>query len=191
VAAGSETIARLYTRTGDRGDTGLVGGARAPKDGARVQAYGSLDEFAALLGVVRAELPRGTDPISRTLRTLQHETFLVMSELATPSSATPLAHRIEPRHVKRAEDSIDSFSDEAGPLQTFILPGGTRIAALLHLARTVVRRAEREIVALHRTEAVRPEVLEWVNRVSDLLFAAARVANRRAGSAEEPPDYTV
>jgi cob(I)alamin adenosyltransferase len=191
VAAGSESIARLYTRAGDRGDTGLVGGARLSKDSARVRAYGTLDEFEALLGLALVELPPDEADVRPTLRRLQHEAFVAMSELATPPTASAPAHRVEARHVARMEKEIDAWMKEFDPVHTFVLPGGGRAGAILHLARTVMRRAEREVITLHRAEPVRPELLQWMNRVSDLLFAAALLVNRRAGQPETPPDYRV
>ena len=191
MASGSESIARLYTRAGDRGDTGLVGGARVPKDAQRVLTYGTLDEVEALLGLVLAEISPTDSLVRPALIRLQHEIFIVMSELATPPTAKPAAPRIESRHVTRLEQEIDRWTAGIDPIHTFVLPGGGRVGATLHLARTVMRRAEREAWRLHRQEPLRPVLLQWMNRVSDHLFAAALAVNRSEGRPETPPDYTV
>jgi cob(I)alamin adenosyltransferase len=176
-------VARIYTRTGDAGDTGLFGGRRVSKDDPRVAAYGAVDELNAVLGVARAaEPPRG---IAAVLDRLQHYLFDVGSELATPPEAavTAKAHvsRVGPDWVAALEQEIDRFEDALPPLRAFVLPGGTPAAAALHLARTVARRAERDIVTLAAREPVNPELLKFVNRLSDLLFVLARAANHAAG----------
>ncbi len=189
---GSVRTARLYTRTGDRGETGLAGGVRIAKDAPRLRAYGALDELASALGLAEALLPPGPAlPDHRgLLATCQHELFTAMSELARPPGAAPPDHRIEARHVAGLEAAIDRLGGQVPPLRNFILPRGTAAASAVHVARTVARRAERELVALHRSEPVRPELLQWLNRLSDLLFALARVLNHEALEAETPPDYT-
>ena len=190
MAAGGPSLTRLYTRTGDHGETGLAGGQRVAKDSPRVRAFGSLDEAGATLGLARAELAGPADEVSELLVRLQHELFIAQSELATSPSAAP-AHRIQRRHVERLETDIDRFASALEPSSGFVLPGGSRAGALLHLARTTCRRAEREIWALHRREPQRPELLEWTNRLSDLLFALALAVNRRGGASEIAPDYSV
>jgi cob(I)alamin adenosyltransferase len=190
VAAGDESIPRLYTRTGDRGTTGLAGGARVEKDSARIRAYGTFDELGAQLGLLEAELPPSLADLASTLRRIEHELYIAQSELAVAPGAKPPAHRIERRHVERIEADIDRFDAAHPELRSFVLPRGARPAAQLHVARTVARRAERELWTLHRTEPQRAELLEWTNRLSDLLFAMALAANHALGVDEVAPDYS-
>jgi len=186
---GSISTARLYTRTGDDGSTGLYGGTRVGKDSLRLRAYGAYDELGAHLGVAAGLL--GNQPeLREILVRLQHELFLAMSEMAAAPGFAPKT-RIEARHTTGLEALLDRFDAELPPLQTFVLPGGTPGGAQLHVARTVSRRAERELIALHRTEPIRPELLAWANRLSDLLFALALTENHRAGIAELAPNYQV
>jgi ATP:cob(I)alamin adenosyltransferase len=189
VATGGTSSTRLYTRTGDRGETALVGGARVAKDSVRIDAYGTFDELAACLGVVESEFPVALSEIRTLLRRLEHELFLAESELATPPGTVPPAGRIEARHVRRLEADIDRCSPAVASLRTFVLPTGTHAASQLHWARTVARRAERVLWRLHRTEPQRPELLEWANRLGDLLFALALSANQALGVTETPPEY--
>ncbi len=189
MAAGDESIPRLYTRTGDRGTTGLAGGARVEKDSARIRAYGTFDELGAQLGLVSAELPDSLADVRQTVYRLEHELYIAQTELASAPGRKP-AVQIEARHVARLEADIDRFDAAHPPLRSFVLPRGSRAAALLHVARTVARRAERELWALNRTDPQRPELLEWSNRLSDLLFALALAANHALGVAELAPDYT-
>jgi len=191
VETGSKSRTRLYTRTGDHGETGLAGGGRIGKDSARIRAYGTFDELGAQLGLVEASLNAQADAWRTLLLRLQHELFVAQSELAAPSSASPPAHRIESRHVSRLEKDIDRVSETYDPLHSFVLPRGGETGARLHVARTVARRAERELWSLHRTEPVRVELLQWTNRLSDLLFALALSVNRHEGFREIAPDYTV
>jgi cob(I)alamin adenosyltransferase len=190
VAAGDESIPRLYTRTGDRGTTGLAGGARVEKDSARIRAYGTFDELGAQLGLLEADLPPSLADLASTLRRIEHELYIAQSELAVAPGAKPPAHRIERRHVERIEADIDRFDAAHPELRSFVLPRGARPAAQLHVARTVARRAERELWTLHRTEPQRAELLEWTNRLSDLLFAMALAANHALGVDEVAPDYS-
>lgn len=167
-----------------------MGGARVAKDSPRIRAFGTFDELAAQLGVAEATLgPAAAE--AALLRRLEHELFVAMSELATPPSAAAPRHRIEERHVRRLESEIDRLSADLEPLHSFALPRGAPAAAQLHVARTVARRAERELWNLHGVEPQRAELLEWANRVSDLLFALALAANRTAAVPETPPDYAV
>ena len=176
-------MTRIYSRTGDAGETGLFGGQRVSKDDLRVRAYGTVDEANAVLGVARAAGP-GPE-IDAVLERLQHHLFDLGAELATPpqasSGAVAHAPRVARAWVDALERDIDRFEDALPPLRTFILPGGTPAASALHLARTVLRRAEREIVTLGAREPLNPELLRFVNRVSDLLFVLARAANHAAG----------
>jgi cob(I)alamin adenosyltransferase len=191
VATGGEGIARLYTRTGDRGETGLVGGARVAKDSLRIASFGAYDELGAQLGRVEASLPAEFDRLRAVVRQLQHELYIAQSELATPPQAPPPAHRIEARHVARLEAETDEFAAKFEPVHTFVLPRGSASAADLHIARSVARRAERALWALNAAERQRPELLQWANRLGDLLFAMALSVNHDLGEAEVPPDYTV
>ena len=182
-------MTRIYTKTGDAGDTGLMGGGRVSKDHARVHAYGEIDETNAILGVVRTTVP--TDFSAELLAAIQRDLFTVGGRLAIPEPerlrdsqrdkvATP------PARIAALEAAIDAADAELPPLQAFVLPGGTPKAAALHLARAVCRRAERSVVRLSHVEEVPPEILVYLNRLSDLLFTLARLANQRAGS----PDVT-
>jgi cob(I)alamin adenosyltransferase len=174
-------LVKIYTRTGDAGETGLFDGQRVSKSDSRVEAYGDVDELNATIGLVLAEpLDAG---MADALRGIQRDLFAIGGRLADPSRK--IAGRVDKvvlsaGDIARLEALIDSYESELPPLRRFILPGGSRPAALLHLARTVCRRAERRIVLLER-ETVEAEVLAYVNRLSDLLFVLARVANVRAG----------
>jgi len=172
---------KIYTRAGDQGETGLFGGGRVPKDTARLECCGTLDELNAVLGVVRAgPLPEAID---RLLDRLQNELFVVGAELAAVDPALLKLPRIGPQHITALEEAIDRYTGDLAPLTGFILPGGTRESAGLHLARTVARRAERRLVALGREEppAVSPSLMAYLNRLSDLLFVLARAVNAQAG----------
>jgi cob(I)alamin adenosyltransferase len=177
---------KIYTKTGDRGDTGLFGGARVSKASTRVTAYGEVDELNSVIGLVLSE-PFDAG-ISALLTDVQSRLFDVGAELATaPDSKVALGIPLigEPE-VERLEQAIDLAESELAPLKTFVLPGGCRAAAYLHLARTVCRRAERCMVQLASDEAVRPEALRYLNRLSDALFVFARLANHRANIADVP-----
>jgi cob(I)alamin adenosyltransferase len=190
VAAGDENIPRLYTRTGDRGTTGLAGGARVDKDSPRIRVYGTFDELGSQLGLVQADLPPSLGDVRATLLRIEHELYIAQSELAVAPGAKPPVHRIEARHVVGLERDIDHFDAAHPELRSFVLPRGSKAAAQLHLARTIARRAERELWTLHRTDPQRAELLEWTNRLSDLLFALALAANHALGVAEVAPDYS-
>jgi cob(I)alamin adenosyltransferase len=182
-------MARLYTRSGDDGRTALIGGRRLRKDDARVEAYGAVDELSAAIGLARAAC--GDGELAALLARLQHELFELGAELADPSvRAEPGAPghppRITPQHVERLEREIDAFTALLPPLQRFILPGGVELGARLHLARAVARRVERRVVQLAGREPVNPQLVCYLNRLSDWLFAAARLANLRAGVPETP-----
>ncbi|RMH21945.1 MAG: cob(I)yrinic acid a,c-diamide adenosyltransferase [Gemmatimonadetes bacterium] len=177
---------KIYTRTGDDGDTALFGGGRVPKDTARVEAYGTVDELNAVLGVAVAADPEAD--WADLLRDVQHDLFTLGASLATPEARQgrrrPETPAVPSDRVSAMEQWIDRADDEAGPVRAFILPGGTRAAAALHHARTVCRRAERRVVTLARAEAIEGGVLPYLNRLSDLLFALARLANARAGAGD-------
>ena len=171
---------KIYTRTGDDGTTGLLGKDRVPKHDARVEAYGSVDELNAVLGQAHAQDTAAT--FGALVLTLQEACFQVGAELAT-IDATMLAQlqRITDADVALLERTIDALETELAPLSRFVLPGGTPLAAALHVARTVCRRAERRVTALATVEPVDARIVHWLNRVADLLFVMARVANVRAG----------
>jgi cob(I)alamin adenosyltransferase len=175
---------KIYTKTGDRGETGLFGGPRVKKNDPRVEAYGDVDELNASVGVVRAIVE---DPeLDAELARIQSELFCVGAELATPHEARARSAipPVDPAWTARLEQAIDTWTSEVPALTRFVLPGGTRTAAALHVARTVCRRAERRAVSLAAEAEVEAEVLTYLNRLSDLLFVAARLANHRAQRAE-------
>ncbi len=177
---------KIYTRTGDRGDTGLFGGGRVPKNDPRVEAYGDVDELNAHLGLARAieMMPR----IDEVLVPIQRDLFALGALLATPDHAKMHEQlskaRIDDDRVAQLERAIDQGEEELEPLRAFIIPGGTPKSAALHVARTVCRRAERRVIALAQTTELPALVVIYLNRLSDLLFVLARVANRRAGAGE-------
>jgi cob(I)alamin adenosyltransferase len=170
---------RIYTRTGDRGETGLFGGARVSKASARVEAYGAVDELNAVIGLARAQL-RARE-LQRILERVQHELFIVGADLATPPQAKTSrpVPRIGPGQVRQLERDIDGFEAQLPPLSRFVLPGGAA-GAPLHLARTVCRRAERRVVAASQLETLNPQLVVYLNRLGDLLFVMARRANQLA-----------
>jgi cob(I)alamin adenosyltransferase len=179
-------ITKVYTKTGDTGETSLVDGRRVSKADPRVCAYGDVDELNSMLGLARIEL---TDPeLNGLLGTIQNELFILGADLATP---LPMAvPRIDDQHVRGLEELIDRLMAELEPLREFILPGGTRAAALLHLARTIARRAERLVVTLAAQTEISQPGLIYLNRLSDLLFVMARIANKRAGTREASADFS-
>lgn len=187
-------ISRVYTRSGDDGGTMLATGDRVGKDHLRIRSYGDIDELNCVLGLVRIELEReprrasAGEFVARVhaeLARIQQELFDLGAELATPTadgSAPKLA--IHQRHVDGLERDLDAHNEALAPLRSFVLPGGGPVGASCHLARTVCRRAERELVALTHVEPVRPEALRYVNRLSDYLFVLARAAAHAFGEAE-------
>jgi len=179
---------KIYTKTGDRGDTGLFGGTRVSKASLRVACYGDVDELNSVLGLVAAHAPSDADALRTLLQRLQAELFVLGAELATTTAkhVNVGVSLLAEDDVVRLEHEIDALEGELGPLTTFVLPGGSPCAAWLHLARTVCRRAERSAVALCDHEPLRPELLRYLNRLSDLLFVAARHANFRANVADVP-----
>lgn len=170
-------LSKIYTRTGDDGTTGLGDGSRVPKDSARVAAYGTVDEANSAIGLVLAcPLP---DEVGALLTTVQHQLFNLGGELCIPGHAA-----IEDADVDRLEQQLDHHNQALPALKDFILPGGGEAAARCHLARTIVRRAERETVTLSRLDTVRPQAIRYLNRLSDLLFVLARVLARADGHGE-------
>lgn len=168
-------LTRIYTRTGDDGTTGLADGSRLAKDAPRIEAMGAVDELNSALGVLLAEDVPGD--LRACLTDIQHDLFDLGGELSIPGHAVMGA-----THVERVEKLLDAFNPALGPLKNFILPGGTRAAALAHVARAACRRAERTLVTLSHREAVPAAMVQYLNRLSDLLFVLARTLNRRAGA---------
>ncbi len=182
---------KLYTRTGDQGQTGLFGGPRVSKAAPRVEAYGDVDELNSLLGVIRIHA-RDLAPLDDDLGTIQGELFSLGADLATPAERRTHTPRISPEDATRLEGRIDFYQEAVPPQTRFVLPGGNPAASFLHLARTVCRRAERRVVELHehpdslaRGPADFLQPLIYLNRLSDLLFAMARWANHQGGGVTE------
>ena len=165
-------LSKIYTRTGDDGTTGLGDGSRTPKDSARVEAYGTVDEANSAIGVVLAS-DSVPDSVRASLTEVQHDLFELGGELCIPGHSA-----IDTKDIERLENDLDAHNEDLPALQEFILPGGGPAAAACHLARTIVRRAERRTKTLGDVETVRPEVLRYLNRLSDLLFVYARVLAR-------------
>ena len=184
VACGNNQDVKIYTRTGDGGDTGLFDGTRVTKSDPRVAAYGDVDELNAWLGLVRTEVTESE--LTAMLEQIQRDLFALGARLADPShkiAARVAKAAVTTEDISRLEGWIDQLESELPPLRRFILAGGSRGGALLHVARTICRRAERAMVSVGQ-DAFEPELLVYVNRLSDLLFVMARAANRRAGTAE-------
>ena len=177
-------LTKIYTRKGDDGTTGLVGGQRVPKDSPRVMAYGSVDELNSHIGLALS-LGLHAD-IAGVLKTIQNELFHLGSDLAAREEDKQRLElpQIEQRHVDALEQLMDRLSGELGPLENFILPGGAPGAAALHVARAVCRRAERDAIALSRVEPIGPFVVAYLNRLSDALFVMARYENHVRGVSE-------
>ena len=176
----------IYTRTGDEGTTGLFGGGRVPKDHPRVVAYGEVDELNAAIGLARATPP--TELADGLLETVQRDLFALGGHLATPDPAKVAKAlqraTLSEERIREFERAIDAADTELAPLRAFVLPAGTPKAAALHLARTICRRAERSVVRLAREDQVPPLFVTYLNRLSDLLFTLARLANHRGGAGD-------
>jgi cob(I)alamin adenosyltransferase len=175
---------RIYTRAGDKGETRLAGGEKVPKDSPRIQAYGTVDELNAFVGLASVSCAEGAANHARLaalgaiLLRVQHELFNLGSILATlPAGVHPKQPRITPAEIEQLEREIDAMNEDLAPLRSFVLPGGSRLNAELHAARTICRRAERLVVALSRTEETPPEAIRYLNRLSDALFVWSRWAN--------------
>jgi len=168
---------KIYTRTGDSGETSLFGGSRVAKDDPRIEAYGTIDELNSTVGVARASWP--SSPIDKQLGAIQSDLFDIGAHLAAPGNDRFAG--VEPRRIEELERAIDAMESELQPLTSFIIPGGSLAAAQLHVARTVCRRAERRVVTLEDTATV-----AYLNRLSDYLFVAARYANRGQGVPDTP-----
>lgn len=170
-------LSKIYTRTGDDGTTGLGDGSRIEKDSLRVEAMGCVDELNAALGILLTEpLP---EQIAPTLTQIQHDLFDLGGEISIPGYRL-----LQAIHIEALEQTLDSLNTQLAPLKEFILPGGTRAAALCHMARTICRRAERTLLSLHRQQAMNDAALPYLNRLSDLLFVMARYLNHAAGETD-------
>ena len=184
-------IKRVYTRTGDRGETALVGGKRVPKDSLRIEAYGTIDELNSTVGLARVfneenlEAGEAHQFLDEVLCRLQDELFDLGSELATPpESFQPGMYQVSESEIDRLEKLIDKCQEDLEPLNSFILPGGGRIGAYLHQCRTVCRRAERDILRLSREQEINRNVIKYVNRLSDLFFVLSRWIAKQTGEQE-------
>jgi cob(I)alamin adenosyltransferase len=184
-------ITKVYTRTGDKGDTALVGGKRVPKDSPRIEAYGTIDELNSVVGLARVfneeslEAGEGHRFLDEVLCRLQDELFDIGSELATPpESYQEGMYRVGEDEIEKIEKLIDQCQQDLEPLRSFVLPGGGRIGAYLHECRTVCRRAEREILRLSRAEEINHDVIKYVNRLSDLFFVLSRWISKQTGEPE-------
>ena len=174
---------KIYTKTGDKGETGLFGGTRVSKNDPRVEAYGDVDELNCAIGVARSELTHGHAGLDEALARVQDECFVVGALLATPEGKSK-GMSLSKDAIKRLENEIDAWDRDLEPLKAFILPGGAAAGSRLHLARAICRRAERKAVALSKVEKVSPDVIVYLNRLSDWLFTTARWANLRSNRAE-------
>lgn len=170
-------LSKIYTRTGDSGTTGLGDGSRVDKDSLRVDAMGDVDELNAVIGILLTESLN--HQVAEVLTRIQHDLFDLGGEICIPGHTMVKAERIT-----ALENTLDTWNDNLEPLKEFILPGGTRAAAYCHLARTVCRRAERQITRLSRTESVTEVSMQYLNRLSDLLFVLCRILNKQAGTAD-------
>jgi cob(I)alamin adenosyltransferase len=178
---------RIYTKRGDAGETGLVGGQRVPKDTRRIEAYGTVDELNAFVGLAAVSCAEDSRlaSLAAILRRVQHELFNLGSILATePADVHPHQPRVTAAEIAQLEREIDSMNGDLPPLRSFVLPGGTRLNAELHVTRTVCRRVERLVVAMSREESVPPEVIPYLNRLSDAMFVWSRWANHVLGVPE-------
>jgi cob(I)alamin adenosyltransferase len=173
---------KIYTRTGDTGETSLFGGARVRKDDARIEAYGTIDELNSFLGVARASWPSSS--FDGELHLIQSDLFDIGAHLASPGTSRFAGP--DTARVAALEQAIDAMESELAPLKSFILPGGSLAASQLHVARTVCRRAERLVVALHDDDEATKASIAYLNRLSDFLFVAARFANHSQGVADVP-----
>jgi cob(I)alamin adenosyltransferase len=182
-------ISKVTTKTGDQGQTSLADGQRVAKSSARIAAIGEVDELNSLLGVVATK--QHSEKVTALIGILQHHLFVLGADLATPEAATVTwsVRRIAAAEVEEVESAIEELNADLPPLKEFILPGGSLAGALLHLARTVARRAERAMAAVAAAEPLNPLALVYLNRLSDLLFVLARQVNRDAGVPESPANF--
>jgi cob(I)alamin adenosyltransferase len=183
-------IDRVYTKAGDHGQTRLVGGRLIAKEDLRLESYGTIDELNSIVGLARVYCRKNSAPtaqeMDRLLTRIQHQLFDLGSELAThPEDVYPQMPLVQGKEIQEMEEFMDLWTAELPPLKSFILPGGGEISAFLHLARTTCRRAERIVVALSKKEPLRPEVLQYLNRLSDLFFVMVRKISKDLGESEE------
>jgi cob(I)alamin adenosyltransferase len=183
------SLTKIYTRTGDAGDTGILGARRVPKDDPLIEAYGTVDELNSILGLIRTE--NLAQELDEQIACLQNELFDVGADLAAPwqdrqSDAGSKIRRVSTESTQRLESEIDAAETQLKPLTQFVLPGGSKAAALLHVARTVCRRAERRVAACLRNGGVNPNIGIYLNRLSDWLFVMARLSNAKAGASDTP-----
>jgi cob(I)alamin adenosyltransferase len=181
-------MTKIYTKTGDKGETGLIGGKRVFKSVSRIEAYGDVDELNAVLGFGISLLTKKHEEIEKILVKIQEELFIIGAELATPSDyhGKKSIPKIQEEHVEWLEKQIDAFQEKLPSLQHFILPSGSQAGAWFHFARTVCRRAERHVVRLSQEEEIQEAVLHYLNRLSDFLFVLARVVNHQENMLEIP-----
>jgi cob(I)alamin adenosyltransferase len=179
-------MVKIYTKTGDQGETGLWGGKRVSKASLRIEAYGTADELNSLLGVAKTKINSST--LNPWLEKIQNQLHVICADLANPD-LTKEGPRIQASHTEELERACDDLDKKLPELKKFILPGGSEAGALLHFARTVTRRAERRVIELSRSESINLEVVRYLNRLSDLLFLMARTANHEAGIEEDHPRY--
>jgi cob(I)alamin adenosyltransferase len=184
-------ITKVYTRVGDKGETGLVGGKRVPKDSPRIDAYGTIDELNSIVGLARVFNEENLDAgeahqfLDGVLCQIQDELFDLGSELATPPEFFQEGmYRVSEKEIERIEKLIDQCQKDLEPLKSFILPGGGRVGAYLHQCRTVCRRAEREILRLSRAEEINHDAIKYMNRLSDLFFVLSRWISKQTGEQE-------
>ncbi len=190
-------LTRIYTKTGDKGETGLAGGGRVSKDSDRIEAYGTVDELNSIIGIARSLFKKIPDrpliqKIDPCFYKIQNILFVVGADLATaPGKTYPNQPFIQEKQILELETWMDEWQEDLKPLPEFILPGGGEIASFLHLARTVCRRAERVAVRLSRKEEVRPEVIRYLNRLSDALFVLSRWLSHKLGEEETLWDRSI
>ncbi len=180
----------IYTRKGDEGETGLLSGERVGKDSPRVEAYGTVDELITSLGVSKSHLDVAEDSVAKYIHHIQQILFYVAAELATnpenidPNDSIMSLRRVSADDVAQLEEIADELTEKLPPLSNFIMPGGIPAAAFLHLSRTVCRRAERRVISFSKTQALNPELIHYLNRLSDLLFVMARYVNQEMGNGD-------
>ena len=172
---------KIYTKTGDKGDTGLIDGSRTSKSDLRIIAYGEIDEANSHIGFIISNIQRNGifDDIKKILLDIQQDLFVLGAELANPKSLKEDKMLVKKEMISTIERSIDDFESELPPISYFILPGGSTESSLFHVCRTVIRRAERSAVALSKEQKINQDILTYLNRLSDLLFVLARVTNKR------------
>ncbi|MFW9968305.1 MAG: cob(I)yrinic acid a,c-diamide adenosyltransferase [Candidatus Thorarchaeota archaeon] len=180
----------IYTRKGDKGETGLLSGERVGKDSPRVEAYGTVDELITSLGVAKSHLDMTEYPAAKYIHHIQQILFYVAAELATniesvdPNDSIMSLRRVSADDVAQLEDIADEITEKLPPLTNFVIPGGIPAAAFMHVARTVCRRAERRVISFSKTQEVNPELIHYLNRLSDLLFVMARYVNQEMGDGD-------